>query len=310
MDVVLLKKKPVKSSHSQLIRSVFVPVSFVSMFTVTGVASSTDSHDREPSHNRVTLTPTFGTFVVEDFELANNLNPSQNNLENLALHISGLQAQTKRRKVRTVDFSLSWDNIIAEQQDVTQVELEATPFSHNTSWQLLGFSNVQEVQRSIKIVSKDLLQKYSTRLQILPAGWPLKQGRVSSGFGWRGRRMHKGIDIADKKGTPILAVEYGVIVLSKYMRGYGLIVEIKHSDMYTTRYAHNRKNLVKVGEQVNKGQLIALVGSTGRATGPHVHFEVRQSGVAINPLKYLGAMDHFTLSQNIKLSEYVKLSRK
>jgi len=79
---------------------------------------------------------------------------------------------------------------------------------------------------------------------------------------------------------------------------------------YSTRYAHNSQNLVEVGDYVYKDQMIALVGSTGRSTGPHVHFEVRQSGVAINPIKYLGAMDSFTLSENIKLSEYVRLSKK
>jgi murein DD-endopeptidase MepM/ murein hydrolase activator NlpD len=159
-------------------------------------------------------------------------------------------------------------------------------------------------------VPKNLLRRYRTRVQSLPKGWPLRQGRVSSGYGPRGRRMHRGVDIAAPTGTPIFAVEAGTVKRSKYVRGYGRLVEIKHSEMYTTRYGHNSKNLVRAGDYVRKGQIIALVGSTGRSTGPHVHFEVRQTGVAINPVKYFGAMENIRLSDNISLSKYVQLSKK
>ncbi|RKZ41832.1 MAG: hypothetical protein DRQ49_03840 [Gammaproteobacteria bacterium] len=199
------------------------------------------------------------------------------------------------------DFSLSWDKLIYKQPHLAQ-NLDRTSHSH--------LSPIRDLQRSIQIVSRDLLRQYRSKVKSLPEGWPLKQGRISSKYGWRGRRMHKGLDIAAKRGTPVFTVEDGVVVRSKYVRGYGNLVEIQHSDMYSTRYGHNSKNLVKVGAYVSKGQVIALVGSTGRSSGPHVHFEVRQSKVAINPLKYLGAIEHFTLTDNIKLSEYVKLSKR
>ena len=122
--------------------------------------------------------------------------------------------------------------------------------------------------------------------------------------------MHKGIDIASPTGTPIFAVEDGIVAKAQTMRGYGRMIEIKHGDMYSTRYGHNSRNFVKVGDYVRKGQLIGLVGSTGRSTGPHVHFEVLQASIAINPVKYLAAMDSFKLSESIKLSDYVLLSQR
>ncbi len=200
----------------------------------------------------------------------------------------------KRGSSQKSDFSLSWDNIISQPIQIMSKHPQKmgniTPF--------------------IKRVSKNLLKKYRSRKGALPKGWPLKQGRVSSIFGKRGKRMHKGIDIAAKTGTPVFAIEEGVIMRSKYVGAYGLLIEIRHSDMYTTRYGHNSKLLVKVGQKVKKGQKIARVGSTGRSTGPHVHFEIRQNNVPINPIKYLGAMDSFSLSENIKLSKYVKLTKK
>jgi len=208
--------------------------------------------------------------------------------------------QTKRPDQKT-DFSLSWDNIINDRPIFAQSKKREV---------ISSFSPIAELKRSIQIVSRNMLQQYRSRVKRLPEGWPLGKGRVSSKFGWRGKRMHKGIDIAAKRGTPIYAVEDGFVERSKYVRGYGNLVEISHSEMYSTRYGHNSKNLVQEGEVVFKGQVIALVGSTGRSTGPHVHFEVRQSGVAINPIKYLGVMENFTLTENIKLSEHVKLSRR
>jgi murein DD-endopeptidase MepM/ murein hydrolase activator NlpD len=166
------------------------------------------------------------------------------------------------------------------------------------------------IKHSIKTVSLRILKKYRRTKKSLPSGWPVRYGRVSSPFGRRWGRMHKGIDLASPTGTPVHAVEGGVVSRSKYMRGYGNLVEIRHSDMYITRYGHNSKRLVKAGQKVRKGQVIALVGSTGRSTGPHVHFEVRQNGTAINPVRFLGAMRSFSLKDNLELTKYVRLTKR
>lgn len=138
------------------------------------------------------------------------------------------------------------------------------------------------------IMERDL-KRHST-----PEGWPLRVGGVvTSKFGYRrhpitGRRsMHKGIDIAAKHGTDIVAMADGIVIFSGRKGGYGNIVEVRHANGLETRYAHNHRNLVKEGDMVRKGQVIAKLGSTGRSTGPHIHFEVRRNGEAINPIQYL-----------------------
>ncbi|MDD3464714.1 MAG: LysM peptidoglycan-binding domain-containing M23 family metallopeptidase [Candidatus Cloacimonetes bacterium] len=112
-------------------------------------------------------------------------------------------------------------------------------------------------------------------------------GRVTSEFGMRRGRPHKGIDIANKSGTPIYAVLDGVVVYSGTQRGYGNVVLIEHPNFVMTVYAHNEKNLVNVGDHVSQGQQIARMGSTGNSTGPHLHFEYRVKGTALNPRKVL-----------------------
>jgi murein DD-endopeptidase MepM/ murein hydrolase activator NlpD len=116
--------------------------------------------------------------------------------------------------------------------------------------------------------------------------WPVS-GPVTSGFGMRWGRMHEGIDIAASTGTPILASAAGTVIYSGWLGGYGNLVVVDHGDGLATAYAHCSSLLVAVGQQVSQGLTIALVGSTGHSTGPHLHFEVRVNGVAVDPLLYL-----------------------
>ncbi|RMF68550.1 MAG: LysM peptidoglycan-binding domain-containing protein [Cyanobacteria bacterium J069] len=118
--------------------------------------------------------------------------------------------------------------------------------------------------------------------------WPAR-GVLTSGFGWRWGRMHRGIDIAAPVGTPIVAAADGVVEFSGWNSGgYGYMIDIRHSDGSRTRYAHNSRLLVRVGEQVDQGQHIAAMGSTGYSTGPHVHFEIHvPSQGTVNPISLL-----------------------
>ncbi len=113
------------------------------------------------------------------------------------------------------------------------------------------------------------------------------EGKVLSEFGIRNGRPHKGIDLGAKSGTPIYAVLDGTVVFSGYQGAYGNVVVIEHPDFVMTVYAHNEKNLVSVNDAITKGQNIATVGATGNASGPHLHFEYRIKGKAINPRKVL-----------------------
>lgn len=122
--------------------------------------------------------------------------------------------------------------------------------------------------------------------------WPVK-GRITSAFGWRyhpilrTKRYHNGEDIAVPSGTPVHAADGGIVAVSGWRGGYGNYVAINHGNNISTGYGHNSRLLVHQGERVSKGQVIALSGSTGLSTGPHVHFEVRKNGTPVDPLPYL-----------------------
>ncbi|KZR64340.1 M23 family metallopeptidase [Prochlorococcus sp. MIT 1303] len=117
--------------------------------------------------------------------------------------------------------------------------------------------------------------------------WPTK-GVFTSGFGWRWGRMHQGIDIANKVGTPVFAAKDGIVTYAGWRGAYGYLVEIAHGGGSTTRYAHNNQILVRSGQFIPQGATISKMGSTGRSTGPHLHFEIRKKGgLAMNPVTLL-----------------------
>ncbi len=116
--------------------------------------------------------------------------------------------------------------------------------------------------------------------------WPVS-GQVVSGFGMRWGRMHEGIDIAAGMGTPVHAAAAGTVIHAGWLGGYGNLVVLDHGDGLATAYAHASALLVVVGQSVSQGETVSLVGSTGHSTGPHLHFEVRVNGVAVDPLLYL-----------------------
>ena len=128
--------------------------------------------------------------------------------------------------------------------------------------------------------------------------WPVS-GTINSSFGPRGASFHDGIDIAAPEGTPIHAIERGEVVYSDQLRGYGNIVIIRHAAGMVSVYAHNQLNLVRESQQVERGEVIATVGSTGRVTGPHLHFEIRKNNAAQDPLRYLPQLCCVPASDNV-----------
>ena len=142
-------------------------------------------------------------------------------------------------------------------------------------------------------VLEEVIMNRQLRSESKPRGRPIKKGWTSSYYGKRtdpftGKlAMHKGMDFAGKEGSEVIAVANGVVTWAGERYGYGELVEINHGNGYTTRYGHNAKLLVEVGDSVEKGQAISLMGSTGRSTGPHVHFEVLKNDRQINPSKFV-----------------------
>lgn len=161
--------------------------------------------------------------------------------------------------------------------------------------------NVQDLANQISdqgsqlAVLEKLLMNRNVQDRVRPQGRPIQGGWVSSGYGSRtdpfsGRRAwHGGIDFAGQPGTQVTAVAAGVVTWSGDRYGYGQMVEVNHGNGYVTRYAHNKNNVVEVGDMVQKGQVVAHLGSSGRATGPHVHFEVHYNGRSVNPVDYVRA---------------------
>ncbi len=131
--------------------------------------------------------------------------------------------------------------------------------------------------------------------EVFPAGRPITKGWISSYYGVRVdpftglKAMHNGVDLAGKDGSNVIASAAGVITWAGSRYGYGNLVEINHGNGYVTRYGHNSKILVQTGDEVEKGQPIALMGSSGRSTGPHVHYEVLKNGRVVDPIKYINA---------------------
>jgi murein DD-endopeptidase MepM/ murein hydrolase activator NlpD len=161
----------------------------------------------------------------------------------------------------------------------------------------LKVSNEQAAKQeaSFKEISV-FLDKQRSILAATPSIWPIK-GWITSGFGKRASPLtgepgrHMGVDIANEVNTPIRATADGIVTFAGWETGYGRLVAIEHGYGYSTRYGHCARIEIKVGDEVKRGQIIGYVGSTGRSTGSHCHYEVRIHGIPVDPEKYLPSLD-------------------
>ena len=165
--------------------------------------------------------------------------------------------------------------------------------SADISSMLDGLSQqIKDRERQLSVL-ESLISTRNLSTQIVPGGRPVTQGWISSYFGQRadpftGRlAYHRGLDFAGPAGSQVVAVASGVVTYAKERFGYGKTVEINHGNGYVTRYAHNQRLLVAAGDTIQKGQAISLIGSTGRSTGPHLHFEVLKQGRAVDPMSFV-----------------------
>ena len=165
---------------------------------------------------------------------------------------------------------------------------------------------LDEILQNISLKENDLeyiykiISNMEMKEQFFPSGLPSEKGHISSEYGNRlnpftkKMNFHKGVDIAHKTETNIRSLAAGEVTFSGKKYGYGNFVEVSHLNGYVTRYAHNNRNLVKKGDLVKKGQIIAKMGSTGHSTGPHVHLEVLKNNKHINPNKFIHYRDKFS----------------
>ena len=166
----------------------------------------------------------------------------------------------------------------------------------NLDTQLASLSRrLKQRETELSILDQVLLGIYNDK-GARPAGAPIVKGWMSSPFGERvdpisGKKAwHEGMDFAGAKGSEVIAVANGVVVFAGYRDGYGKMVEISHGKDMRTRYGHHEEVLVHAGQSVKRGDVIALMGSSGRSTGPHVHFEVLKEGRPVNPARYVSAV--------------------
>ncbi|HOJ76669.1 MAG TPA: peptidoglycan DD-metalloendopeptidase family protein [Bacillota bacterium] len=230
-------------------------------------------------------------FVRKDFELINQY---------VELRRELVKKQTTIKKKQEL-AEKEYQNIVSLQQTVLEEQQKIVRSVQATQNELAKIQNNRaKLEQALKEYEQTSNQigeyiKKGQQVKILGTGvlvWPAR-GRITSNFGWRKhpvlkkQKYHNGIDIAVPKGTPVLAVDNGVVLVSGWQGGYGYFVAIDHGGGISTCFGHNSRLLVKAGDVVFKGQQIALSGSTGLSTGPHLHFEVRKNGVPVNPLLYL-----------------------
>ena len=234
-------------------------------------------------------------------ELSEARAAAQSQLDALGAHLAGLQARMTRldalgeRLTKLADLDSSeFDFSQPVGQGGPDDDAELEPLRDG---EVLGSldalaARLEDREQQLAVMEQVFAERRFEDASLV-AGRPVTSGYQSSGFGVRsdpfhGRsRMHKGLDFATKRGSEIVAVAAGVVTWAGRKSGYGWVVEISHADGYVTLYGHNQRNLVQVGDLVQRGQVIALVGSTGHSTGPHVHFEVKKDGVQVDPATYV-----------------------
>jgi murein DD-endopeptidase MepM/ murein hydrolase activator NlpD len=227
-------------------------------------------------------------------------NTAQSELDALAARMGQMQAHVTRLNAlgqRLIKIA----KIDASEFDFDQLPAYGGPSDAENSTgsdfqNVLSELNEQLDSREQQLaILEDLIVNKQIQHEAKPAGRPITKGWISSYFGKRTdpftgkKEMHKGMDFAGKAGSEVIAVANGVVTWSGPRYGYGNLVEINHGNGLTTRYGHNEDILVEVGDAVEKGQAISLMGSTGRSTGPHVHFEVLKNDHQIDPAKFVHA---------------------
>jgi hypothetical protein len=248
------------------------------------------------------LTSLRQTFAQERRMLADAKLDTEGQVDALSLRIGQMQSHLLRLDAlgeRLVEMGKLDEGEFNFEETPAMGGPEATDASETDSLMPNLVQELDQLERKISNrelqlnLLEDLIMNSNLEEIIHPMGQPVKNGFISSLFGMRNdpftgkRTMHKGIDFAGKAGSDVVAVAAGVVTQAGMQPGYGMLVEINHGKGYITRYGHNKKLLVEVGDRVKPGQVIAKMGSTGRSTGPHVHFEVLLNDKVVNPTKYI-----------------------
>ena len=297
MQVIIITPKSKAHRHFHLSKKMaFTLFIFLLAFAygliLWGQQSVTTSLDEQAAQNPTTLSAT------STINLSKSVVQSTHQNDFLAKRLGELQAESIRIKAITEQLAeMSGVDISTfETSSLVAGGIESYGESLTDKELQKGIARLQkgyeQQHKQLSELQKYLLTQSSIESSI-PSGKPAQSGWVSSFYGKRidpfsGKKaFHRGIDVAGKEGTGVIAVADGMVTWIGERGGYGGLVEIDHGNGYVTRYAHNKTIKVALGELVAKGQVIALMGSTGRSTGPHVHFEVLHDGKNVNPYNFI-----------------------
>jgi murein DD-endopeptidase MepM/ murein hydrolase activator NlpD len=305
MNVIVLSKREGKARHFNLAHPVTLSIIASLVLAILGGAFALGLQLGRGNHERLVLADTvhFGAILAQQKQQIAELRQQlQLRVDAMALRLGEMNAHvirldalgkrlTEMADIDSREFNFDRDppsggpegegeGVSAQVPDLSALLTQLEQRVDLRESQLSALENV--------ILARELKQ------QIHPEGRPVLSGFISSYFGERAdpfdglEAFHKGLDFAGAAGSPIVAVAAGVVTWAGERAGYGKLVEINHGDGFLTRYAHNERMLVSVGQTVKRGEPVALMGSTGRSTGPHVHFEVVRNGRQVDPLSYIG----------------------
>ena len=305
MNVILLSKRDGRARQLDLARPLTLTALSALVFAFLGSAFAIGVQLGRGNHERVVVADTtrFGTLLAEQKkQIADLKQQVQLRVDAMAMrlgevnaHVIRLDALGKRltemADIDSREFNFDRDPPRGGPEGDSEGMSAQIP---DLSAQLRQLEQRVDLRESQLSALENVILARELHQEIHPEGRPVANGFISSYFGERAdpfdglEAFHKGVDFAGAPGSPVTAVAAGVVTWAGERTGYGKLIEINHGDGFTTRYGHNERTLVTVGQTVKRGERIALMGSTGRSTGPHVHFEVLRNGRQVNPLSYIG----------------------
>jgi len=303
MNVIFLSKREGRARQLDLARPLTLTVVAIVVLGFLGSAFALGVQLGRGNHERLVLSDTvrFGTVLAEQKKQIEELKQQlQLRVDAMAMRLGEMNAHVIRLDALGKRLTEMAD-IDSREFNFDRDPPRGGPEGEGTSAEIPDLSSMLsqleqrvDLRESQLSALENLILARELKQEIHPEGRPVANGFISSYFGERsdpfdGREaFHKGVDFAATQGSNVTAVAAGVVTWAGERSGYGKLIEINHGDGFVTRYAHNERTLVTVGQTVKRGEPVALMGSTGRSTGPHVHFEVLRNGRQVDPLSFVG----------------------
>jgi murein DD-endopeptidase MepM/ murein hydrolase activator NlpD len=303
MNVIFLSKREGTARQLDLARPLTLTALAVMVLALLGSAFALGLQLGRGNHERLVLSDTvrFGTLLAEQKKQIGDLKQQlQLRVDAMAMRLGEMNAHVirldalGRRLTEMADIDSREFNFDRDPPSGGPEEEGRSAQIPDLSAQLAALEQRVDLRESQLSALENVILARELRQEIHPEGRPVANGFISSYFGERadpfdGRdAFHKGVDFAGTIGSSVTSVAAGVVTWAGERAGYGKLIEINHGDGFVTRYAHNERTLVTVGQTVKRGEPVALMGSTGRSTGPHVHFEVLRNGRQVDPLSFVG----------------------